>query len=139
MHNMTEDDNNTNRTVTRWFVDLKWYSQRERAITALLQSCLCDACRKKLSKGSSPPSDSELIDRLRECCQNSTGFITGQRPLLESIFRFLIASGNEPLTVAELARQLSERRSGDASRTSEETLLRLLKNDRYYGFRPVAD
>jgi hypothetical protein len=60
-------------------------------------------------------------------------------PILESIFRFFIASGNTPMTVEELGRQLSERRGSDISRTSEEILLRLLKNDRYYGFRPVAD
>jgi hypothetical protein len=136
---MTEDDINTDQTATRWFVDLSWYPQRERTISALLQDCLCDGCRKKLSKGSNPPPDSELITRLRECCKNNADFITGQMPILESIFRFFIASGNEPMTVSELGRQLSESRGGDISRTSEEILLRLLKNDRYYGFRPVAD
>jgi hypothetical protein len=43
------------------------------------------------------------------------------------------------MTVEEAGRQLSTRRGGDTSRTSEEILLRLLKSDRYYGFRPVAD
>ncbi len=60
-------------------------------------------------------------------------------PILESAFRFCIASGNVPMTIEELGRQLSERRGGDVSRTSEEILLRLLKNDRYYGFRPVTN
>jgi len=43
------------------------------------------------------------------------------------------------MTVEELGRHLSERRGDDTPRTSEGILLRLLKNDRYYGFRPVLD
>ncbi len=136
---MTEDNINTDRPITRWAIDLGWYPQRERSIYALLQGCLCDTCRKQLNKEGGQSLDSELLNRIRECCKNSAEFITGQMPILESVFRFFIASGNEPMTVEELGRQLSERRGGDTPRTSEEILLRLLKNDRYYGFRPVLD
>ena len=95
--------------------------------------------RKKLNEEGSQTSDSALLKLVRKCCSRSADFITGQMPVLESIFRFFIASGNEPITVEELGRQLSERRGGDISRTSAEVLLRLLKNDRYYGFYPVTD
>lgn len=136
---MTKDDISTDQTRTRWFIDLDWYPQRGRSIAALLQSCLCDGCRKKLNKEGAQTSDAKLLNRIRECCNKSAEFITGQMPILESAFRFCIASGNVPMTIEELGRQLSERRGGDVSRTSEEILLRLLKNDRYYGFRPVTD
>ncbi len=136
---MTKDDISTDQTRTRWFIDLDWYPQRGRSIAALLQGCLCDSCRKKLNKEDHQTSDAELLNRIRECCNHSAEFITGQMPILESVFRFCIASGNVPVTIEELGRQLSERRGGDLSRTSEEILLRLLKNDRHYGFRPVAD
>jgi len=136
---MKKDNINTDRPITRWAIDLSWYTQRERAISALLQGCLCDACRKQLSKEGGQPAESELQNRIRECCKNSTEYINGQTPILESIFRLFIASGNEPATVAELGRHLCERRGGDISRTSEEMLFHLLKNDRYYGFRPVAN
>lgn len=136
---MTEDGINTDRPITRWAIDLSWYPQRERAISALLQGCLCDTCRKQLNKESGQLLDSELLNRIRECCKNSADFITGQMPILESVFRFFIASGNESMTVEELGRHLNERRGDDTPRTSEGILLRLLKNDRYYGFRPVLD
>ena len=139
MSSMTKDDISTDQPRMRWFIDPNWYPQRGRSISALLQDCLCDDCRKKLDKESDQTSDSELLNRSRECGNHSSEFITAQMPILESIFRFFIASGNKPMTVEELGRQLSERRGGDISRTSEEILLRLLKNDRYYGFRPVAD
>ena len=135
---MTKDDISTEQPLTRWFIDSNWYSERGRSLSALLQGCLCDDCRKKMSKESSPISDMELLAKIRECCHQSDGFITGQMAVMESLFRLFIAGGNEPMTVEEVGRQLSERRGGDLSRTSEEVLLRLLKNDRYYGFRPAA-
>ncbi len=136
---MTKDDTSTDQSRTRWFIDPNWYPQRGRAIFALLQGCLCDDCRKKLHKEGGQDSDSELLHRIRECCQHSVEFITSQMPILESAFRLFLAGGNEPMTLGELGRRLSERRGGDTSRTSEEILLRLLRNDRYYGFCPVAD
>ena len=136
---MTKDDIITDQLSTRWSIDPDWYPQHGRSISILLQSCLCEGCHKKLDGESSQTSDSELLKRVRECCSRSADFITGQMPVRESIFRFFIASGNEPMTVEELGRQLNERRGGDISRTSAEVLLRLLKNDRYYGFHPVAD
>ena len=114
-----------------------------RSAVALFPLCFKAAfvrtARKKLNEEGSQTSDSALLKLVRKCCSRSADFITGQMPVLESIFRFFIASGNEPITVEELGRQLSERRGGDISRTSAEVLLRLLKNDRYYGFYPVTD
>ncbi|HET6478097.1 MAG TPA: hypothetical protein VFF92_03355, partial [Dehalococcoidales bacterium] len=91
---MTKDDISTDQTRTRWFIDLDWYPQRGRSISALLQDCLCDGCRKKLDKAGSQTSDAELLNRIRECCNKSAEFITSQMPILESAFRFCIASGN---------------------------------------------
>ena len=136
---MTKDDITTDQLSMRWSIEPDWYPQRGRSISILLQSCLCEDCRKKLNEKGSQTSDSALLKLVRKCCIRSADFITGQMPVLESIFRFFISSGNEPITVEELGRQLSERRGGDISRTSTEVLLRLLKNDRYYGFYPVAD
>ncbi len=136
---MTKDDISTDQSRTRWFIDFDWYPQRGRSISPLLYGCLCDACRKKLGKEGNPASDAELLNRIRECCHKSDEFITGQMPVMESLFRLFIASGNEPMTVEAAGRQLSTRRGGDTSRTSEEVLRRLLQNDRYYGFRPVTD
>jgi len=136
---MTKDDIATAQPKTRWFIDLDWYPQRSRSISALLQGCLCGDCHKKLNKEGGQPPDAELINRIKECCHHSAEFITGRMPVLESAFRLFIASGNEPMTVEALGKQLSARRGGVTSHASEEILLRLLKNDRYYGFRPVAD
>jgi hypothetical protein len=136
---MMEDDNGKDQPEVRWFIDPNWYPERGRSISALLQGCLCIDCHKQLAREEKEAHESELRRRIKECDSHSSQFITAQMPILESIFRFFIASDNEPMTAGELGRQLSERRGGDISRTSEEILLRLLKNDRYYGFRPTPD
>ena len=136
---MTKDDIPTDQSSMRWSIDPDWYPQRGRSISILLQNCLCQKCRKKLNGEGDQTSDAKLIKRVRECCSQSPDFITGKTPVLESIFRFFIASGNKPTTIEELGKQLGERRGGDISPTSGEVLRRLLKNDRYYGFHPVAD
>jgi hypothetical protein len=136
---MTKDDIANEQSSMRWYIDSEWYPQHGRSISILLKSCLCQECRKKLDEEGSQASDTKLTKRIRECCGRSPDFITGQTPIMESIFRFFIASGNEPVTVEKLGKRLSEWRGGDISRTSPEALLRLLKNDRYYGFHPAAD
>ena len=74
---------------------------------------------------------------VKDCCARKPGFITGQLPLLESVFRLFLANGNQPLTLEELGNQLSEQRGVDTYRTSEEILSGLLKTDQYYGLQPI--
>jgi hypothetical protein len=105
----------------------------------LVQGYLCAECRKKLTaEGKEVPAE-ELLSRIRDCCSHTPGFITERLPILESIFRLLLALGNQPLSLEELGRQLSEWRSGDTYRTSPEILSRLLKNEQYYGLREAPD
>jgi len=125
--------------IERWFIDLDWFHRNGRSVLPLLRGCLCAKCRQQLSSGEKEASETELLATIANCCCHAPEFITGQQPVLESIFRLFLANGNQPLSLAELGEQLSQRRGGDAYRTLEEILLRLLKNDRYYGLRPAPD
>ena len=121
----------------RWFIDLDWYQQNNRSISALAEGYLCPKCRKQFSAEGKEVSTAELLTTIEDCCSKDPGFIIGQLPILESIFRSFLANGNQPLTLEELGEQLSEQRGGDTYRTLEEILSRLLKSDRYYGLRPA--
>jgi len=89
----------------------------------------------KVEEGEVPAAD--LLITIKDCCSNTPDFITGELPILESIFRLFLANGNQPLDLEELAKQLSERRGGDSYRTSTEILSCLLASDRYYGLKQV--
>jgi len=123
----------------RWFIDLDWHRQHNRSVSALIQGCLCTKCRKQLQDEGKKPTETELLTTIKDCCRHTPEFITGQMPILESIFRLLLINSNQPLDLVGLGTQLSEYRGSDTYRTSEEILSRLLKNDNYYGLRPAPD
>ncbi len=132
---MAKKSLNTEPAAPRWFVDLDWYQQSARSFTVLVQGCLCPRCREQLEKGML--SESELLPSIRDCCSQLPGFITGELTILASVFRLLLAGGNEPLGLAELSRRLSERLGEESYRASVEVLSRLLGDERYYGIRQV--
>lgn len=134
---MDGEDISTDQPKPRWFIDLGWYQQNNRAISALAKGSLCDKCRMQLSTEGKEISEAKLLANIRDCCSHAPEFINGQLPILESAFRFFLANGNRPLTLEELGLQLSERLGGDTYRTSEEILSSLLKSDQYYGLQPT--
>ena len=136
---MAKEKISTDQPKPRWFIDLDWFQQNNRSISALAQDYLCAKCRKQLRAEEKELTEAEFLSTIKDCCSHAPEFITGQSPILESIFRFFLANGNQPLTLEELGNQLSEQRGGDTSRTSEEILFRLLESDQYYGLRPVSD
>ena len=98
---------------------------------------MCPKCQERLKGGEGEISASDILATIKDCCSQAPDFISDELPILESVFRFFLANGNEPLDVEELGKQLSECRGGDTYCTSAEILSRLLDNDRYYGLRQV--
>lgn len=136
---MDRKDISTDQAKLRWFIDLEWYQQNNRSFSALAQGCLCAKCSKQLSAKGKKISATDLLSTIKDCCSHNPEFITGQLPILENIVRLFLANGNQPLDLEELGKQLSERCGRDTYRTSAEVLSRLLRNDQYYGLRPVSD
>jgi len=133
-NNFVDEVIGTEQVKPCWSIALDWFQQNNRSFSALAESCLCSKCQKRL-KGEVSAAD--LLTTIRDCCSKTPGFITGELPVLASVFRLFLANGNQPLDLEELGRQLSERLGGDTYRTSVEVLSRLLKSDRYYGLRQV--
>lgn len=129
----------TEEASPRWFLDFDWYQQNNRSLFTLTRHCLCHMCRERLGAGETEVSISDLLAAIRDCCSQDPEFITSRLPILESVFRLILANGNQPLDIEELGSQLRERLGGDTYRTSPEILSRLLSNDRFYGLRQVSD
>ncbi|MDP2931799.1 MAG: hypothetical protein Q8O05_04785 [Chloroflexota bacterium] len=116
----------------RWSIDMDWYERNNRSFLALVKERVCPKCRKQL-KGE--PEAEDLLATIKDCCADRPDYISAELPMLESIFRLVLANGNQPLTLEEIGRQLTERRGPDTYRTSAVFLSRLLSNDSYYGFK----
>ena len=133
---MDKQDLTNDQVEQRWSIDLDWYQQNNRSFLVLAQRYLCPKCREQY-KGEMSADD--LLTTIKDCCSKTPDFITGELPILDSIFRLFLANGNQPLDVDELGNQLNELRGGDTYRTSPEILSRLLQSDHYYGLREVRD
>lgn len=136
---MDVEDISTEQATSRWCIELDWYQLNRRSFITLAQECLCPACRKRLRVDEGEASEADVLATIKDCCSKTPEFITGELPILESIFRLLLANGNKPMDLEEIGSQLSERRGGDATRTSVEVLSRILESDRYYGLRQVEE
>ncbi len=132
-----QDEAAAERDNSRWAIDIAWLEERGRAFPAMAERCLCAKCRKRLRSEGGPVAIDDLLSAAKECCEHSGDYITGDLPIMESIFRLFLAEGNNPHDLIELGRRLSERRGVDTYRTSAEMLWRLLGNDRHYGIRRV--
>ncbi len=135
---MEREDTSPDQVRLYCFIDLDWYQLSNRSFSILAQNCLCPECRQQLRVEEGETAATKLLTAIKNCCSKEPSFITAELPLLESIFRLFLATGNQPLDLEKLGKQLSERRGGDPSRTSVEILSRLLASDQYYGLRQVA-
>ena len=136
---MDREDISGDQVGKRWFIDLDWYQTSGRSFFVLAQERLCPKCRQQLKVEEGEVPAAELLAAIGDCCSKEPGFITGELPVLESIFRLFLANGNQSLDLEELGKQLSERRGRDPYRTSAEVLPRLLESDRYYGLRQAQN
>ena len=132
---MEEEIADSSQEQPRWFIDSNWYQQNHRSLSTLIQHYLCPNCRDRLT--AKEDSETNLLRTIKACCSQTPGFISPKLTIMESIFRLFMMSGNQPLTLDELSRELGKWREGDTYRTSPEMLSRLLRSDRYYGLRPV--
>ena len=122
----------------RWAIAMDWFLPNHRAPQILVKDHLCSACARKLSVKKEPALQA-LLDTIKSCCSQAPDFINDRLPILESAFRLFLRNGNKPLTLKELSSELGLVRSGDIYRTSPEALLRILKNDRFYGLQEISE
>ena len=126
-----------------YLIDPSFIEESGRSAFKILESRLCPACVQKLEKSKDP---SKLkFDDLRKCIQQSCSkdedFVTPQMPLLECAFRLLLASTDEPVTLAELHRQVIDLWSNAPwpRHISAESLARALAGDTYYGIMELRE
>jgi hypothetical protein len=128
---------------TKFHIDLSWWEKHNRDIRVYMLDHLCAECRESVGTLSEvkwidmvDPDTAEVLkvdalwEAIRACCSVKPGYITADTPLLDSIFRVLLANGNRALSVQELYDRLNRR--------PPETILRVLTKGRVYlGIRPV--
>ena len=126
-------------STTRWAIAPKWFDENNRSISNILKGCLCSKCIDKLCSGEKVSPPKTMIEAISSCCSQPRSFINDRTPLYESIFRFFLRNGNNPVTVQELSEQLHLISSGNTCYNSPDILRRILKSDRYYGLQEIPE
>ena len=126
------------QSASYWVIDFDWYERNHRSFIESARRSVCSKCNEKLQKKKKKATLDDVLGSIKDCCAKTPDFITGKTPVMEGIFRILLANGNQPLDVGEMGKQLSERRGDNTYTVSPHILTRLLANDRWYGFKQVS-
>jgi hypothetical protein len=121
---------------THWAIKPDWFQLNQRSATVLVKDYLCPACAKRLNDKKTELK--ELLATIQSCCSHTPDFLNDKLPVMESAFRLFLSNGNRPLTLKEITSELAKVRYGDIYRASPEILLRILRNDCFYGIQEVT-
>ena len=122
-------------SLCKYYIDLDWYREQERSFVLLATSRLCPSSQKKKI----PKSDTALMNTLTQCCSKSEQYITPDMTLAESIFRLLLANGNNPMSLEQMQARLLQH-AGDMTGSRDISVPKLtliIDNDRYYGMTSI--
>ena len=116
-------------------VSLTRLQEVNRSAVHLIAGRLTEAC-PSYGKPIHEVDPAEMIREIREFHDDTEDFIRYDMPIKEIVFRTLLSSGNKPMLLGDLHRELTDRWS-NALRPitiTESLLLRVLQTDTYYGF-----
>ncbi|MBI9034934.1 MAG: hypothetical protein JEZ03_10730 [Bacteroidales bacterium] len=126
---------------TAFHIDFDWWKQHDNNWRIHLQSCLCQhhqdtfddvAIDTTIDWVDPVTAEVKPVDGLQhiliEHCSKQEDFITDFTTLVNSVFRVLLANGNRPMTIMEIATKVDK---------LPQTLLRTLGGHKVYkGIRP---
>ena len=127
---------------TPFHIDFDWWKEHDNNWRVFLQSYLCQDHQTAFSTEDSQtwidwvdPETAEVrtVDGLQHVlmshCAKQDDFVTENTALVDSVFRVLLANGNEPMTPIQL---------GEAINRPPDTILRTFSGMRVYkGIRPM--
>ena len=153
------DESSAERQAPRYFIDLPWLEMNGRSFRSMAQGRFSAVAQSKLGtvtqervptvekkshKVVYEVKDVRFGDQpmavIRSVCSKERNYITPETPVLECVFRVLLATGNQPATIERIREQLGDwislrdRPHGYAP----ELIERLINHDHRYGIRQFA-
>src|SRR5688500_16815098 len=111
----------------RYLINTDWYEHHNLSFNDVAQARFCPQCQGRLGEDSEeryPVADkktrrvtyevrrvkygSRPLTILRDCCSRRSGFISPDMPVLEAVFRILLANANQPMPLEHIRDQLRE-------------------------------
>lgn len=92
-------------------VDFKGLEGAGRSVPFMIWSRLCPTSQeeKALVKQRAAGSVTKLLDQIARCCSHKPDYITPKTPILEAVFRLLLAKKNASQSAHQIVEGLKER------------------------------
>lgn len=141
----------------RYYIDVDWYEQSHLSFPDVAADRMCPECQHRLDEEVEervPTIDPRTrratyelrrykrrdrpMQRIRDCCSRKTGYIMLELPILEALFRILLANGNQPMPLEHIRDQLREWCPTGRCQwllIPPESLRRVVDSDQFYGLR----
>jgi hypothetical protein len=128
---------------TKFHIDFSWWEKQNKDIHVFMHDLLCPECQSALTS-SDVTATVDMVDpdtaevrqvdamweAIQSCCGLKPDFVPLDAPILDSIFRILLANGNKPLSALELHDRLPKR-------PADLILRMLIRGQVYMGIRPA--
>ncbi len=128
---------------TEYRFSLERLEELNRSPVPLLLARLNNACPSYGKTPADISNPADLVDEISAHCGGDDNFIKPSMPLQEILFRTLLLQAGEPMTLADLHQELTDRWSSPVRPITVTVggLARILDNDEFYGFAavPVAE
>ena len=119
----------------RYYIDMEGASALGRSLSMLITDRRCYQCRQASTEESTEAYDlKDLIAQITQHCADTSDYLLPDTPLKESIFRVILAGGNEPMAAEEISEYLSTRWAMSAypRDLSPKVINRILENSERY-------
>ena len=97
----------TRRSV-QYVIDPTRAGPMKRSLEHMLFTRRCPTCRSRLEKEAAAPNAATQIQEIAGCCGKAEDFIKPEMPLMEIVFRTVLAGGNRPIGLEELHQALTD-------------------------------
>ena len=137
---METDESNSDAVLREFFIDPAAADKSHRSLSVLVSSRQCYMCQQGLPEDEVIAYDpQDLIDQIAAHCAQEQDFLLPDTPMKESVFRVLLAGGNEPKDAQSIGMTLAEKwaMTPFPRDTSPRVIRRLLDNSAYYCIAPV--
>lgn len=141
----------------RYMINVDWYDQNNISFTDVVHARMCAQCQARLGEETEeryPVADrrtrrvtyevrrvkygSRPLPIIRDCCSRRSGYITPDMPVLEAVFRILLANANQPMPLEHIRDQLREWCPTGRCQwllIPLDTLRRVVERDQHYGLQ----
>jgi len=97
-------------SVTRYYVDVDEGAHQRRSVKAMMADRKCSICRQAdTTESIMAETTKSIIKQITAQCSKTQDFLLPDTPLIEGIFRIILAGGNKPLSADEISKELLDR------------------------------